>query len=256
LTGWLKDAILFLVPKKFQYKERGVSVMKRKMIILAMATLLLSGCGSLFGTVRFQIDDPGFQVQNQPIRNLRVAVFSDGQYSQEEIYGPLREISETLEKQVGIRLQICLLQPITWEEKSSLGERLHVINRAAKKYGREKFDIAIGFEYSASDAILAALIGGMRGITDDTYRRYVVVKTADEYVLAHEICHTFIFSHGHSATGLMQSMTISVFPGTPGINTTIYLSPEDRAEVLENKWRDFNVRPQLDKENQGDLLEE
>jgi hypothetical protein len=71
------------------------------------------------------------------------------------------------------------------------------------------------------------------GWIDDTERRLIWLYNPDSRTLAHEIGHAFIFSHDHSATGLMSFMTL------PGMGST-QLSERDRDEMLKNKWRDFS----------------
>ena len=63
----------------------------------------------------------------------------------------------------------------------------------------------------------------------------------------HEICHAFVFERRHSTNGVM-SAAIFKFPLLPVLfNFPEYVSEEDRQEILQNKWRNFNGRrrPQL-----------
>lgn len=229
---------------------------RAKMALILLAVLILITACAHINTIKPYLNNPEFQAQNFPIRDLRLAVYTDGD-NDSEINQLIVKTSETLKEQVGIRLKVVSFQLVAWE-RTDRGEMMkELYQRNKRDRATSKFDIAIGFRrLGAFETVVHFIIGGWDAMTDDTHRRYIVVRTANQYVLAHEICHTFIFSHDHSVTGLMQSVQISLFPGTPGINRTIYLSPKDREEILKNKWRDFNTRPQLRDENQTDLLNE
>jgi len=236
--------------------DRGTSrKMKGLALVLFTVLFLTSGCATV-GTVMWDVKKPEFQEENHPIRDINLVVYSNGFHSNGSIRELIADTSHELERQVGIRLVIKSIQPIEWDGTSST-KRLNTLYKRAKKDFGDKFDMAIGFGWhTPADLILMNVIGNWMAAIDDTYRRYIVVKTSSKYALTHELCHAFIFSHGHSSTGLMQGVQISLLPGTSGINRTIYLSPKDRKEVLKNKWRDFNKRPQLRDKDRSDFLEE
>lgn len=125
---------------------KGASKMKsyllRITVLYALAGLfLITGCAGT--TVRSQLDNPGFQGENLPLRTLRVGVFSDGTNSQEEIVQLTDKTSSVLDRQLGIRLEAVFLQQIRLveEECNIMLDRLHdsALNLT------DNFDIAVAF---------------------------------------------------------------------------------------------------------------
>src|SRR4030066_35282 len=106
------------------------------------------------------------------------------------------------------------------------------------------YDIMIGLApVPAKDVFIAALsvfvpIPSWMGVIDNAHRRFILLKRNDVYVLSHEILHAFIFSKDHGG-GVMAAAQIEILPFMHAINRTLYLSPEDRKEVLRNKFRNF-----------------
>ena len=121
------------------------------------------------------------------------------------------------------------------------------------------FDIAIGFAPQPLWSLAVEMTGlpQWKGVIEDTYRRYIIIRWLDVHTLEHEIGHAFVFSHVHSASGLMQWIMVELFPDVPlPICRSNYFCPADRAEVLKNKWRDFHVKPTLAKKDIEDPIEE
>jgi len=198
--------------------------------------IIITGCTG--ATVKPQLNIPGFQKENLPLRALQVGVFSDETYRQEEIVPLIEGASAALEKQLGIHLEAVYYQPIHFEKRECdfMLDKVH--DSAVHLPGN--IDIAVVF---VSFKIPGTLFL-WRGVIDDSYRRYIILRRSIK-VLIHEIGHCFIFSHSHSSNGVMKS-----------IPSTTYFSPGDRAEILKNKWRDFNEKPDLDERNKINLLKE
>ncbi|MEK7118530.1 MAG: hypothetical protein AAB869_02860, partial [Patescibacteria group bacterium] len=95
------------------------------------------------------------------------------------------------------------------------------------------FDIAIGFGQQLPWQPRTK----SSALNEDTYRRFILSTSTHPWILAHEIGHSFIFCHVHSASGLMQAdwpVSIGVLDYT--------LTKKDREEALRNKWRKFGDR--------------
>jgi len=81
------------------------------------------------------------------------------------------------------------------------------------------------------------LIPTWEGVIDNTWRRYITLRTTDPWVVLHEIFHAFILEYDHSMCGIMAPVQLKILPGV-GIKSR-YLSQADRREVLKNKFRVF-----------------
>ncbi len=211
-------------------------LLRRTVLLAFIGTFLITGCAGT--TVKYQLNNPGFQKENFPPRTLRVGVFSNGTYSQEDIVQLIEKTSSVLDKQLGIRLEVVFFQPIKWEERECnlMLDKLH----GSTLNVPDNIDIAVAF---ASHKILRKFTLWY-GVIDDSYRRYIILNKSTA-VFIHEIGHCFIFSHNHSSNGVMKSIPFTTF-----------FSPEDREEILKNKWRDFNVKPDLDESCKVNLLKE
>ncbi len=218
------------------------SFAKRKKT-MALAVLLLLGlviqsCAS----VRGHLDDPGFRSDNLPARTLRVLVASDGSYSRQQIERVLFEGSDLLDKQAGIRIHPVEWIGIGWEKREMVS-MLVTLKNACEGY---EFDMAIGFtSRTPVEFLVYNLLGDWEGCIDDTWRRFIVLKSTDTRTLLHEIGHGFIFNETHSAYGLMKTLSFRLLPFVPIKFDSLYLTMDNRAEVLRNKWRDFSEIPEL-----------
>ena len=179
-----------------------------------------------------------FQEEGLPLRTLRLGVFFDSTYSEEEVVHLVDEASTALEEQLGIHLEVVYNRPINLQ-KIECDLMLDELRGSALRVP-DSVDVAVAFVRSKFPGSLFM----WKGATDDSYRRYIILRGTAK-VLIHEIGHCFIFSHSHSSRGVMKS--------TP---STTYFSSEDREEILENKWRNFNEKPDLDERDRINLLRE
>ena len=180
---------------------------------------------------------PDFQAQNRPVREIQLLVFSNTPDDHERITKFLKECSDIIEEQVGIRLRISGFQPIKWSGLSARG----VLTDMHREAGEGGFDMAVAFtgRLLPQDSLVLVGLGGFVGVIDDTYRKYVVVRVMDKYVFIHEFFHAFIFNQAHSQVCIMSS---GFYPLGRGC---VWLGEDDRREVLQNKWRSFDEKPRL-----------
>jgi hypothetical protein len=224
-------------------KDRSSIGYSLKFITGLILFLLVSACGSL-GTVRGSVNDPQFQAENYPIRDLKLAILSDGRHSEQEIRNSVCKASSYLGEQVGITLSISHFDTIQFSG-STITEMLNNVFRKVTGYDDDSFDIAVGYAgYTAADYAAQALsffvpVPFWLGVIDDQAGKVVVVKTTDETVLMHELMHSFIFDYVHSETGLMADARINLLPFLPSLNRSHYISMTDREQVLKNKWREI-----------------
>jgi hypothetical protein len=214
--------------------------------------LFLVGCAH-FGTVKSKMDDPDFQLQNQPIRIVNIEVINDG-FSKDAVLDSIMRVSDDLTKQVGITLSI---KEYREGEISSFGHRQAVRNLSKNTFEPTKFDLIIGFSTRSivSHLIEASSMGwAWLGVIDDTWRKFIVIKMLDDRVLLHEIYHAFIFNTVHSSSGIMSNAIVKVPLAPILFNLPHYISNKDREEVLRNKWRDFSERPEIPAEYRSDTL--
>lgn len=203
-------------------------------------TLLVSGCGST-GVVREMTIPAEQQAENQPVRKLRVHVVFDSREYLEQMKQTLAEASDILKKQVGIELEATISsEPIVWKgrRRSEILDELYLTTVPRT----QEFDIAIGFTELSVGETVGCIVGisCWFGVADDTYRRYIVMRTLHPYFLAHELGHLFIFDRAHSDSGLMKAMVLAILPNVALIGSgDYYFAPEDRNEALRNKWRKF-----------------
>jgi hypothetical protein len=224
-----------------------VEIMKKlaRLIIICASMALLTSC-AFGGTVKGMIGDPGFQAENQPIRTVRVAVFTDGSRTDEAIERLLKETSESLKKQVGITFVPVSRSRIIFRSR----ERVEMLNELYQRTleispADGGFDIAVAVtSYNAADDLIFLMsmlvpLPDWIGCIDDTYRRFIITKSLDKNYLIHEVFHAFMFEHNHSSAGVMQAAKIRLLPFLPAFNSTEYLTAEDRKLVLKHKFRGF-----------------
>jgi tetratricopeptide (TPR) repeat protein len=206
--------------------------MKVKKLLFLLVLVCLLGCYA--GSVKPLLNRPEFKAENEPIRTLRVLLITDHSYQKEEIEKFVSKCSRLAEVQVGIRLEIIDWYQIKWEDE--LNDIIKTEIRIARDTWskRDKFDIAITFVYFVHN-----LAGGHLplGATDTFFWRYIFVRELDPYILLHELFHAFLFERDHSKDWVMRGARLSYG------SEWYWLTPEDRKEVLRNKWRDFNVMP-------------
>jgi len=217
-----------------------------KILAKVLFLLLLAGLSSCasYGTIKSQINDPEFQKENLPIRQLRVvAVVFDGR-TEAELRELIQQTSDNLITQTGLGLNIVSMNDAGILESRNHNKALNEMLRKTRHISSEDYDIMIGLApVPAKDVFIAALsvfvpIPSWMGVIDNAHRRFILLKRNDVYVLSHEILHAFIFSKDHGG-GVMAAAQIEILPFMHAINRTLYLSPEDRKEVLRNKFRNF-----------------
>jgi len=71
----------------------------------------------------------------------------------------------------------------------------------------------------------------------------------------HEICHAFVYTKAHSMHGVLTAASIKIPLLAAIFNLPEYVSREDRREILRNKWRGFNVKPEIPEALQADPVE-
>ncbi len=206
--------------------------MKTKKLLFPLVLVCLVGCYA--GSVKPLLNRPEFKAENDPVRTLRVLLITDHSYRKEEVEKFVSKCSRLVELQVGIRLEILDWYQINWEDE--LNDIIKMEIRIARETWnkRDKFDIAITFVY-----FVHHIAGGQLplGATDTFFWRYIFVRELDPYILLHELFHAFLLERGHSRDWVMRG-------ARPAYGSEWYwLTPEDRKEVLGNKWRDFNVMP-------------
>lgn len=215
--------------------------------IAGVFMMLVFGCCT---TVKNDIYAEAFVVSNQPPREIRVLVFYDGHVTEQQISEVLGKTASSLNEQVGITLLYDVILP-------SMCMRGHAdypdgaVTRLVECYNEfqttnnigDEFDLIISFQIGSvvsdvvGDLFRNVLIPTWEGVIDDTWRRYITLRTTDPWVVLHEIFHAFILEYDHSMCGIMAPVQLQILPGV-GIKSR-YLSQADRREVLKNKFRVF-----------------
>ncbi len=209
--------------------------MKTKILLLLL--LALVGCYS--GSVKPLLNRPEFRAENEPIRTLKILVITDDSYRKDEIEKFVSKCSHLVEMQVGIRLKIEGWDQIKWKDELDDIIKTEMRIAADTWNKRDQFDAALTFVY-----FVHPIAGGKLplGATDTFYWRYIFVREFDPYILLHELFHAFLCRQAHSKQWAMRDARPSYG------NEWYWLTPEDRKEVLRNKWRDFNVMPAAGRE--------
>ncbi len=213
--------------------------MKAKTLGSVLLLMFLLGCYS--GSVKPLLSRPEFKAENEPIRTLKILLIADDSYRKDEIEKFVSKCSRLAEIQVGIRLEILDSYQIKWEDELDDIIKMEIRIAADTWSRRDQFDIAltfVNFVYSVR--------GGKSplGATDTFFWRYLFVKELDPYILLHELFHTFLLEQGHSENWVMRGAR------PPYGSEWYWLTPEDRKKVLCNKWRDFNVMPVTEQEEE------
>ena len=206
--------------------------MKIKKFHLLLLLVFLVSCYG--GSVKPLLSRPEFRAENEPVRTLKILLIADESYRKDEIEKFVSKCSRLVEMQVGIRLEIEDWYQIKWKDELDDIIKTEMRIAADTWNKRDQFDIALTFVYFVHN-----IAGGKLplGATDTFYWRYIFVRELDPYILLHELFHGFLFQKGHSKDWVMRGARPSYG------NEWYWLTPEDRKEVLRNKWRDFNVMP-------------
>lgn len=91
---------------------------------------------------------------------------------------------------------------------------------------------------------------------DDIWRRLIILKTLDSWLLMHEFGHAVILDREHSSYGLMGAVSVGLLPGLPPARSW-HVSDAEVREIEKNRWRDFreNIERFIAHEKkQGDLV--
>ena len=229
----------------------------RQAITVATAVVvLILAAGCTTSSIQSLLSDSAFQEQNNPLRTLRVVIVAT-ERDVEKGKQIVRSTSDLIEPQVGIRLAVAKVvqieQAITGTNREkALAELYEAVEKRGLQRGRD-FDLAIGIAERPLRDLLGQLlpIPSWLGVIDDNLCRcFYVTKTKDVKINAHEVMHVFLFKNHHRG-GLMASLAyVYLLPGVPISIGGLYLLPEDREEVLRNKWRDLNA---LSDNEKGDI---
>ncbi len=213
--------------------------MKARKLVLLILLICLLGCYA--GSVKPLLNRHEFKAENEPIRTLRVLLITDNSYQKDEIEKFVSKCSSLLEIQVGIRLEILDWYQIKWETETDDITKMEVRIAADTWSKRDKFDITLTFIYFVHN-----IAGGKLplGAIDTFFWRYIFVGELDPYILLHELFHAFLLKKGHSKDWVMRDARL------PYGNEWYWLTPEDRKEVLRNKWREFDVMPATEQEEE------
>jgi len=213
--------------------------MKAKKLVLLLPLVCLIGCYS--GSVKPLLNRPEFKAENEPIRTLRILLITNDAYRKDEIEKFVSKCSRLVEMQVGIRFEIVDGYQIKWEDELDDIIKMEIRIAADTWSKRDQFDIALTFVN-----FVHSIKGGKLplGATDTFFWRYLFVKELDPYILLHELFHAFLLEKGHSKGWVMRGARL------PYGNEWYWLTPEDRKKVLRNKWRDFNVMPATEQEEE------
>jgi len=207
-------------------------MMKATKITILLLVACLLGCAA--GSVKPLLEQPDFKADNQPIRTLRILLVTDDSYRKDEIEKWISTCSNLVEVQVGIRLEIVDWYRITWEKELGNIFRTHSRIAADTWSRRDTFDVAVAPVYFVHRVDGTKLL---LGAVDTFFWRYIFVRDLDPNILIHELFHAFLLSAGHSEDWIMKAER------SPYGIEWYWLTPEQRKEVLRNKWRDFNVMP-------------
>ncbi len=79
---------------------------------------------------------------------------------------------------------------------------------------------------------------------DDEYRRFIVVRRDRVRVLVHELGHAFLFRRVHTG-GVMEAFNVCMIGDRLCDNDSVCFLDSDAAEIIRNKWRDFEEKPDL-----------
>jgi len=213
--------------------------MKAKKLVYLLLLVCLLSCYS--GSVKPLLSRPEFKAENEPMRTLKILLVADDSYRKDEIEKFVSKCSRLVEMQVGIRLEILDSYQIKWEDELDDIIKMEIRIAADTWSRRDQFDIVLTFAHFAY-----SVRGGKLplGATDTFFWRYLFVKELDPYILLHELFHAFLLEQGHSGNWVMREAR------SPYGNEWHWLTPEDRRQVLRNKWRDFNVMPVTEREEE------
>jgi len=220
-------------------KQTQNRLMRAKVLPFLFLLGFLAGCYS--GSVKPLLSRPEFKAENEPIRTLKILLVADDSYRKDDIEKFVLKCSRLAEIQVGIRLEILDRYKIKWEDELDDIIKMEIRIATDTWSRRDQFDIALTFVN-----FVHSIRGGKLplGATDTFFWRYLFVKELDPYIFLHELFHAFLLEQDHSGNWVMRESR------SPYGSEWYWLTPEDRRKVLRNKWRDFNVMPATEPEEE------
>jgi hypothetical protein len=197
---------------------------------ILLCLLLLTGCATTH-TQTLPVD---------PMRNVTALVVYDPSYSKTDVEQCLERSNSTFMSEFGIRVEPVELREYEWVRSDNTDV---LLAQMAKLNTDGQYDMVIGFtKRTVLASVTDNLLAGWSGVIDDIWRRYVVVKSTDDYILTHELLHAFVLNVEHEwKFGQLSAIQVSLVPFLPF--TTIRsstISDSLYREVMKNKWRDFN----------------
>ncbi len=246
-----------------------------KILILLIAFTVVN-CASI------AVKNTTYDVSTLPIREIQLVIYYGG-YSEKQVHGLIEQANVHLIKEVGIKLAVKEERVTYWEHRTPIGimrqmdDELWHLEKVFDSYGHWEWkhtgynwDMAIAvikptqLEITKCDIISSMPLLGIfynpcfvAGI-DDSWRRYIVMKTLNVNVLLHEIaCHGFIFHRAEGDTGEEPSIcdvSALKLPLGPPLYGQAIFSERDKKEILDNKWRVFGKKPVIPKKYSRDIL--
>jgi len=206
--------------------------------IVAVCLLVLSGCG-----LRAVPDCALPEQELRHVRNVSAVIVIDEQTARDGMAEFLEEAFGIFFRQTGIRARIGDWKTTRWKG-SSRTELLQQLEDEMRRYGRP-FDVAIAiYEMDPLQQLGFNLVGGWGGVIDDEYRRFIVVRRDRVRVLVHELGHAFLFRRVHTG-GVMEAFNVCMIGDRLCDNDSVCFLDSDAAEIIRNKWRDFEEKPDL-----------
>ena len=173
-----------------------------KRILLCL--LLLTGCATTH-TSTMPDDDT---------RYISVLVAYDPSYALRDVTECFSESAYVFEEEFGIRLIPVAMRTYEWTRSDDTDV---LLDQMAKLNAEDQYDMVIGFTRRTALASLTDnLVAGWSGVIDDVWRRYVVVKSTDDYILTHELVHAFVLKFGHEwSFGQLSAVQVGLIPFIP-----------------------------------------
>jgi hypothetical protein len=203
-------------------------VMKRILLCL----ILVTGCATTHKQT-LPID---------PIRNVAALVVYDTSYSRADVEQCLERSNSTFLSEFGIRIELVEVREYEWTRSDNTD---HLLAQMHKLNQDGQYDMVIGFtRRTVLASVTDNLLAGWSGVIDDIWRRYVVVKSTDDYILTHELLHAFVFNTGHEwKFGQLSAIQVSLVPFLPFTSLrSSTISDAVYREVMKNKWRNFSQK--------------
>jgi hypothetical protein len=198
--------------------------------LLSVIMLLLTGCATNH-TQTLPID---------PMRNVTALVVYDPSYSRSEVEQCLERSNSTFMSEFGIRIEPLEVREYEWVRSDNTDV---LLDQMVKLNTDGQYDMVIGFtRRTAAHMVIDNILAGWSGVIDDVWRRYVVVKSTDDYILTHEMLHAFVLNIEHELKfGQLSAIQVSLVPFLPFTSLrSSTISDAVYREVMKNKWRNFN----------------